>query len=175
MSSLMIRRMTCSFFCVGLSLTCALMSGCGVDKPVQIVAGTASGGGYQVVDPSRLTSSTHQWCQVGNEGLTLRFDKSMVEISSGGDRLASEVVSDVLSLGGDALNAVADHPWAPADLGVKAISASWELVDENRKIRLYDIEVDGDKFSGEIELPIMEAGDFHLDLGSQQYIIRERN
>ena len=109
MSSLMIRRMTCSFFCVGLSLTCALMSGCGVDKPVQIVAGTASGGGYQVVDPSRLTSSTHQWCQVGNEGLTLRFDKSMVEISSGGDRLASEVVSDVLSLGGDALKAVADH------------------------------------------------------------------
>ena len=37
------------------------------------------------------------------------------------------------------------------------------------------IEVDGDEFSGEIELPIMEAGDFHIDLGSQQYIIRERN
>ena len=163
MSSLMIRRMTCSLFCVGLLLICASMSGCGVDKPVRIV------------DPNRLTSSAHQWCQVGNEDLTWRFDKSVVEISSGGDRLASEVVSDVLSLGGDALNAVADHPWAPADLGVKAISASWELVDENRKIRLYDIEVDGDEFSGEIELPIMEAGDLHLNLGSQQYIIRKRN
>ncbi len=163
MSSLMIRRMTRSLFCVGLLLTCASMSGCDGEKPVRIV------------DPSRLSSSTHQWCQVGNEDLTWRFDKSVVEISSGGDRLASEVVSDVLSLGGDALNAVADHPWAPADLGVKAISASWELVGENRKIRLYDMEVDGDEFSGEIELPIMEAGDLHLDLGSQQYIIRKRN
>ncbi|MCP4778996.1 MAG: hypothetical protein GY880_32680 [Planctomycetaceae bacterium] len=163
MSSLMIRRMTRSLFCVGLLLTCASMSGCDGEKPVRIV------------DPSRLSSSTHQWCQVGNEDLTWRFDKSVVEISSGGDRLASEVVSDVLSLGGDALNALADHPWAPADLGVKAISASWELVDENRKIRLYDMEVDGDEFSGEIELPIMEAGDLYLDLGSQQYIIRKRN
>ena len=163
MSSLMIRRMARALFWVGLLLTCASMSGCDVEKPVRIV------------DPSRLSSSTHQWCQVGNEDLTWRFDKSVVEISSGGDRLAPEVVSDVLSLGGDALNAVADHPWAPADLGVKAISASWELVDENRKIRLYDLEVDGDEFSGEIELPIMEAGDFHIDLGSQQYIIRERN
>ena len=91
MSSLMIRRMTCSVFCVGLLLTFASMSGCDIEKPVRIV------------DPNRLTSSAHQWCQVGNEDLTWRFDKSVVEISSGGDRLASEVVSDVLSLGGDAI------------------------------------------------------------------------
>ena len=157
-------------FCFCLLLTWFTFSGCRDGNSEQIPS--VSSNDYQVVDADRLRSSDHQWCQVGNEELSWRFSDSSVEISSSGEPLPAEIVSEVLSIAGEMLNALGDHWLAPADAKVRKITASWELVDEDRKIRLFDMKVDGTSSSSEIELPIAELGESQLSIGAHKYIIR---
>ena len=142
-----------------LSLTVVLFAGCKDQKTSAKPPVPDPGSGYRLIDASWLSNPLIKWCQVANEELSWQFEKETVEISSNGGALSREVVADILA----------------KDLVVKRISASWELVDGNQKLRLYDITVDGADTDIEIELPIIEAGEAHLDLGSQQYISRARN
>ena len=93
-------------FCFCLLLTWFTFSGCRDGNSGQIPS--VSSNDYQVVDADRLKSSDLQWCQVGNEELS-------VEISSGEEPLPAEIVSEVLSIAGEMLNALGDHWLAPAD------------------------------------------------------------
>ena len=142
------------------SLTVVFLSGCKDQKAsLKPLVTDHSGTGYRLIDVKWLSNVSIKWCQVANEELSWQFASETVEISSNGQSLSPKVVADILA----------------KDIVAERITASWELVDGNRKIRLYDITVDGAQTDSEIELPIMEAGEGRLDLGSQQYIPRDRN
>lgn len=89
---------------------------------------------------------------VGNDSVRWEFEESKVSISSADGRLP------------DGLSKEFQLDTAPFK-----ISASWELIRQNRQLRLYDLTVDGEAFDSELLFLVKKAGTIRINIGSGQY------
>lgn len=141
-----------------LFLVLPVLFGCsGQHSPTSspLEQGTPDGIGLHIVDVNWLRNGT--FFMVGNEKLTWRFEDTSVEVSHDGQPLPDEIVKEILK--GPSIKA-------------RKITASWELVEKDRKLRLFNMKVDGADASQETKLPFEGAGEAHLNLGTHQYRIR---
>ena len=51
------------------------------------------------------------------------------------------------------------------------ITASWALIENDKHLRLFDLNVDGSEIEGDVKLPIDRAGSIRVNLGRQQYLV----
>lgn len=145
-------------FGFALILVLTVLYGCTDQRSIEslpVESGTPDGTGLHTVDVNWLRNET--FLRVGSKNLTWRFEDTSVEVSDDGRPLPEEIVNEIL-----------ERP-SPS---TTTISASWELVEKDRKLRLFNMKVDGADSSQETELPIEGAGEAHVMLGTHQYRIR---
>ena len=127
-------------------LLCLLLStGC---QPS--MRGSVSTGGDVPVDAERLQNV--RLTQI-HESLSWKFIGGSVEITSPKGDIPAPFVDEILGDKSTPQN----------------ITASWELIDNNTKLRLYELSVDGQPSSHEAQLKISPAGPIRINLGIDQY------
>ena len=143
-----------------ISLTSILcLFGCDANFQLSVPSVLPTTGGDTPIDASRLRGWTFKELgHIDHARLAWSFDESTFEITYKDGVIPASIVKDIL---GD--NSTGDN------LTPSRIVASWELIQNNTQLRLFDLEVDGVKSNRETTLPISPAGHVRVNMGSQQF------
>jgi hypothetical protein len=92
---------------------------------------------------------------VGNDQVSWIFGESEVTISASKEPLPPQLVVELLS----------------DNTTPSTITAFWELIENDKQLRLFGLKVGGSEIEGEVRLPIDRSGLKRVNLGRQQYLV----
>ncbi len=140
--------------CIVALASVLVFFGCDANSQTNLFSSLPTTGGDTPIDASRLRGWTFKELgHIDHARLAWSFDESTCEITFKDGVIPAPIVMDIL---GDSSTP-------------SKIVASWELIQKNTQLRLFDIEVDEAKSNRETTLPISPAGKVRVNIGSQQF------